>query len=69
MSDWDGRGRPVNVKELYEYLVGEYGYIGSYKSILRYVRSNFPKPRIRTFVGLRPLQVLRGRLIGVSLRT
>ena len=49
ISDWDGQGRPVNVKDLCEHLVGEYGYAGSYKSVLRYVRRNFPKPRIRTY--------------------
>jgi len=48
MSGWDGRGRPVNVRELYEDLMFEYGYTGSYKSVLRYVRRNFPKPRITT---------------------
>lgn len=49
MSEWDGQGRPVNVRDLYEHLVGEYGYTGSYKSVLRYVRRNFPKPKIRTY--------------------
>lgn len=41
--------RPVNVKDLYEYLVLEFGYEGSYKSVLRYVRSIYGKPAIRTY--------------------
>jgi len=41
--------RPVNVLELHEYLVAEYGYEGSYKSVLRYVRSKYPRPKIRTY--------------------
>lgn len=41
--------RPINVKELYEHLVETYGYEGSYRSVLRYVRARYPKPRIRTW--------------------
>lgn len=41
--------RPVNVKELYEFLVTHYGYDGSYRSVLRYVRDRYPKPRVRTY--------------------
>jgi transposase len=41
--------RPPNVLELHEYLIREHGYEGSYKSVLRYVRAHFPKPRIRTY--------------------
>lgn len=41
--------RPVNVQELYEDLVEEVGYDGSYKSVLRYVRERYGKPRIRTY--------------------
>lgn len=40
------RGR--NLAELHEFLVAEYGYEGSYKSIQRYVRSAYPAPPIRT---------------------
>ncbi len=36
--------RPVNVKDLYEHLVLEFSYEGSYKSVLRYLRSTFGKP-------------------------
>jgi transposase len=38
----------VNLQELYERLVSEHGYAGSYKSIQRYVRARFPKPKVRT---------------------
>ena len=41
--------RPVNVKLLYEWLATEHGYDGSYKSVLRYVRAEYPKPRRRPF--------------------
>lgn len=41
--------RPPNVLELHELLVREHGYGGSYKSVLRYVRSVFPPPRVRTY--------------------
>ena len=41
--------RPVNVLELYEYLVAEYGYEGSYRSVLRYVRRQYPRPKTRTY--------------------
>jgi transposase len=41
--------RPVNVKDLYEHLLAEYGYEGSYKSVVRFVRAHYPAPRIRTY--------------------
>lgn len=41
--------RPVNVKELWEHLVEQHGYPGSYRSVLRYVRARYPKPRLRTY--------------------
>jgi transposase len=41
--------RPVNVLELHEHLVSEHCYEGSYKSVLRYVRRKYPRPRIRTY--------------------
>ena len=41
--------RPVNVQDLHEHLVSEHGYTGSYKSVLRYVRSRYPKPALRTY--------------------
>ena len=44
-----GSERPLNVRELYEHLVSVHGYGDSYKSVLRYVRSRFGYPKIRTF--------------------
>lgn len=41
--------RPVNVQDLYEHLVEVHSYDGSYKSVLRFVRGNYPRPRIRTY--------------------
>jgi transposase len=41
--------RPINVKELYEELIHSYGYEGSYRSVLRFIRARYPKPRIRTW--------------------
>ena len=44
-----GTKRPVNVKDLYEHLVREHGYAGHYRSVLRYVRARYPKPKLRTY--------------------
>jgi transposase len=41
--------RPVNVRDLYEHLARERQYGGSYLSVLRYVRRQYPRPRIRTY--------------------
>jgi transposase len=41
--------RPPNVLELYEHLVREHGYRSSYKSVLRFVRAEYPAPRLRTY--------------------
>ena len=41
--------RPVNVQELWEHLVDEYAYDGGYRSVLRYVRAKYPKPKKRTY--------------------
>ncbi len=41
--------RPPNVKDLYEHLVMEFAFDGSYKSVLRYVRSAYGKPPLRTY--------------------
>lgn len=43
------RPRPVNVQELYEHLVREHGYNGSYPSVVRYVRARYPRPPLRTY--------------------
>lgn len=39
--------RPANVKGLHEWLHSEHAYHGSYKSVLRYVRAKYPRPRLR----------------------
>ena len=44
----DGQ-RPVNVRALFDWLRAEYAYVGSYKSVLRFVRARYPKPRLRPF--------------------
>ncbi len=41
--------RPVNVLDLWEHLVEEYDYEGTYRTVLRYVRSKYPKPKRRTY--------------------
>jgi transposase len=41
--------RPINVRVLYERLCAEHGYGGSYKSVLRYVRSHYPAPKLRPY--------------------
>jgi len=43
-----GERRGVNLQQLHEHLVAEHGYRGSYKSIQRYVRARFPRPKLRT---------------------
>jgi transposase len=45
----DQSGRPVNVRELHEHLAQEHGYEGHYRSLLRYVRAKYPKPKKRTY--------------------
>jgi transposase len=44
-----GERRPANVRELHEHLVVEYGYAGSYNSVRRYVRSHYPRRKVRTY--------------------
>ncbi|MEN8161955.1 MAG: IS21 family transposase [Myxococcota bacterium] len=43
----EGR-RGVNLQALHEHVVAEHGYLGSYKSVQRYVRARFPRPKVRT---------------------
>lgn len=43
------RERPVNCEELWEHLVQEHGYRGSYQSVRRYMRATYPAPRMRTW--------------------
>lgn len=47
-QDWDGEsGRPESVRSLYERLVAEHGYGGSYKAVLRFVRRRAPASAVR----------------------
>jgi len=41
--------RPINVRDLFDHLVRSAGYTRSYKSVLRYARSRFGYPKIRTY--------------------
>src|SRR5262245_57978498 len=41
--------RPVNIQALVDWLRAEYAYDGSYKSVLRFVRARYPRPRLRPF--------------------
>ena len=49
MEERKGRKRPPNIRELYEHLVHEWDYQDSYRSVLRYVRRRFGKPKVRTW--------------------
>jgi transposase len=42
-----GFPRPANVHALHDWLRCEHGYTGSYKSVLRFVRARYPRPRLR----------------------
>jgi transposase len=42
-------GRPPNVNLLWQRLVQEHDYGGSYKSVRKYVRTQFPAPKLRPF--------------------
>ncbi len=39
----------INVRALHDYLISEYQYQGSYRSILRFVRARYPAPKLRPF--------------------
>ncbi len=41
--------RPVNIRALFDWLAQEHAYTGSYKSVLRFVRVRYPRPRLRPF--------------------
>jgi len=41
--------RPINAREVYEHPVRTHGYRSSYKSVLRYLRARFGRPRIRAY--------------------
>src|SRR5690606_26359372 len=48
VQDWGGESeRPESIKSLYESLVTEHGYSGSYKAVLRFVRRRAPMPKLR----------------------
>jgi hypothetical protein len=40
---------PINVRTLYEYLIADHHYQGSYRSVLRFVRAHYPAPKLRPF--------------------
>lgn len=42
-------GRSPNVQGLWQHLVHEHQYPGSYKSVRKYVRTTFPAPKLRPF--------------------
>jgi len=44
-----GDGRPPSVQVLHDYLREGYGYCGSYKSVRKFVRARFGRPRLRPF--------------------
>jgi hypothetical protein len=49
-ADGDDRPRrPGNVHALHDWLCSEHGYQGYSKSVLRFVRARYPKPRLRPF--------------------
>ncbi|MEM8994379.1 MAG: IS21 family transposase [Acidobacteriota bacterium] len=48
-SDPSEGARPVNLQELYEHLVYENDFNGSYKALVRYVRRHYPAPQRRTY--------------------
>ena len=49
MQEYPDGQRPPNVRQLYDHLVYECDYSSSYRSVLRYVRRHWPKPKLRTF--------------------
>lgn len=47
IADWMAGAERTNLAALHDRLADEHGYEGSLRSIQRYVRRHFPKPRIR----------------------
>jgi transposase len=41
--------RPANIRALFDWLGHQHAYTGSYKSVLRFVRARYPRPRLRPF--------------------
>jgi transposase len=44
-----GQQRPPSVQLLQEFLLAEYGYTGSYKSVRKFVRARYGRPPVRPF--------------------
>jgi AcrR family transcriptional regulator len=42
-----GEGRPCQVRAIYEALVREHGYRGSYQAVVRHLRRRYGKPKVR----------------------
>lgn len=42
-----GEGRPCQVREIYEVLVRDHGYEGSYQAVVRHLRRRYGKPKVR----------------------
>ena len=42
-------GRSPNIQQLWQLLLEDHQYDGSYKSVAKYVRGKFPKPKLRPF--------------------
>jgi transposase len=43
------QGRPVQALTLYQDLVRDYGYAGSYKAVVRHLRRRYPEPPVRAY--------------------
>lgn len=48
-ADHERDDRPINARDVYDHLVAAHGYRSSYKSVLRYLRARFGRPKIRTY--------------------
>lgn len=51
LEDWrvTGAGRPAQARTVYEVLVRDYGYTGSYRAVVRHLRRRFGVPPVRAF--------------------
>ena len=59
-----GEGRPCQVRLIYEALVGDHGYAGSYQSVVRHLRRKHGKPRVRAIRRWRRRRGFRRNTIG-----
>jgi transposase len=48
-ADINGPQRPANIHALHDWLRDEHDYIGSYRSVLRFMRAHYPRPRLRPY--------------------